>query len=315
MIRTESLTKFYGDRCAVRDLDVAIEDHEIVGFLGLNGAGKTTALRMLAGLLAPSSGRIVIDGQELEATGPGDVRWRIGFLPDRPPLYEEMTVRGYLDFAARLRGYDDARVPARVGEVLELTALKEYAGEVIANLSHGYRQRVGIAQAVVHEPALVILDEPTSGLDPVQIVEMRGLLRRLKEHHTVLVSSHNLPEISQTCDRLLVISEGRLMASGSEAELAGRLGGAQQLLVEVAGPSAQIEALVRDLTERGAVLQVRRTALLGGEELRVSLGEAGPEVIAKAVVEANLGLRRLQPQAHELEALFLQLTKSKEVSA
>jgi ABC-2 type transport system ATP-binding protein len=314
MIRTESLTKFYGERCAVRDLSLSIADQEIVGFLGLNGAGKTTTLRMLAGLLAPSSGTIELDGQRLEAATAGGVRWRIGFLPERPPLYEEMTVEAFLAFAARLRGYDEAGVGARLAEVLALTRLEDYRGEPISSLSHGYRQRVGIAQAVVHEPALVILDEPTSGLDPVQIVEMRALIRDLKARHTVLISSHNLPEISQTCDRLLVIRGGELIAQGTEAELAQRLGGGSRVLLEIAGDASRLGEVLGALEARGVLRAARTTALAGGiTEVRAELVGA-PEIAARALVEAGLGLRRLQPQTNELESLFFELTRTKEAA-
>lgn len=306
MIRTDSLTKFYGRRCAVKDLTVSIEEHEIVGFLGLNGAGKTTTLRMLAGLLAPSSGRIEINGRDVAADS-AEHRWHIGFLPERPPLYEDMTVRGFLEFAARLRGYDEGAVPRRVDEVTELCALGDYKDEVIANLSHGYRQRVGIGQAVIHEPALVILDEPTSGLDPVQIVEMRTLIRNLKERHTVLLSSHNLPEISQTCDRLLVIQNGVLVMSGKEHDLA--IDESPRYRLQVSGARAALDAALKNLVAAGSI----EAPTVDGEgpfEAYVLLAKgAEPETLAKAIVEGGLGLRRMQPVTAELESLFLKLTK------
>ncbi len=308
MIRTDSLTKFYGRRCAVKDLTVSIAEHEIVGFLGLNGAGKTTTLRMLAGLLAPSSGRIEINGRDVAADS-AEHRWQIGFLPERPPLYDDMTVRGFLDFAARLRGYDDAAVERRVDEVTDLCALGEYKDEVIANLSHGYRQRVGIGQAVIHEPALVILDEPISGLDPVQIVEMRSLIRNLKERHTVLLSSHNLPEIGQTCDRLLVIQGGELVMTGSEADLAVGEGG--RFRVEVSGSKADLDAAFDKLT-KGGLLGEARVEGEGPFNCVVRLEQGEPEELSRALVEAGLGLRRMQPAAAELESLFMKLTKGGE---
>lgn len=309
MIRTEALTKFYGTRCAVRDLNLQIADHEIVGFLGLNGAGKTTALRMLAGLLAPSSGKIEVEGRDLGGDHAEDVRWRIGFLPDRPPLYDDMTVRSYLGFAARLRGFEEARVDRRVDEVLELTALTQYSDEVISHLSHGYRQRAGIAQAVIHDPALVILDEPTSGLDPVQIVEMRKLIRDLKAQHTVLLSSHNLPEISQTCDRLLVIRDGQLVATGSEADLSQKLGSGAKVELELVGGGEQVEAALQKAKVAQLISTYTKEQREGGWQVQATL-QAAPEALAKACVEAGLGLRRLQPLATELENLFLELTKA-----
>lgn len=309
MIRTDSLTKFYGRRCAVKDLTVSIAEHEIVGFLGLNGAGKTTTLRMLAGLLAPSSGRIEIGGKDVAADTAAEHRWQIGFLPERPPVYEDMTVDKYLEFAARLRGFDDNRVMRRVGEVAEMCALTEYIDEVIANLSHGFRQRVGIAQAVIHEPALVILDEPTSGLDPVQIVEMRSLIRNLKEHHTVLVSSHNLPEISQTCDRLLVIKGGQLVMSGSEADLGAKLANNMRVRVEVSGDKATVDSTVAKLTEGEILADATVDTIDGVFEINARMLVDEPEKVSQALFEAGLGLRRLQPSSAELESLFLELSK------
>jgi ABC-2 type transport system ATP-binding protein len=306
MIRAESLTKFYERRCVVKDLSFNIQDREIVGFLGLNGAGKTTTLRMLAGLLMPSSGRVEIDGHDL-LDDPLALRWRIGFLPERPPLYEDMSVRDYLAFAARLRGYPDDKVERRVNEVLETTALQSYASEPIANLSHGFRQRVGIAQAIMHDPALVILDEPINGLDPAQIVEMRKLIRSLKEKHTVLLSSHILTEISQTCDRLMIIQDGRLVDEGAESELASRHGGqGKSMAVSVRGERKAVEGL---LLQKNAVTGFECVADEGGVlELRVELAEPKPEALAEILVQGGFGLRRLEPVKSELESMFLKLT-------
>lgn len=310
MIRTQGLTKYYGNRCAVRDLSVTIQDREIVGFLGRNGAGKTTMLRMLAGLLAPSSGQIEIDGQVMDATE-GSFRSRIGFLPDRPPLYEQMKVRGYLEFVARLRGYALSRLPARIERVLELTSLSDRADDTIASLSQGYKQRVGIAQAVVHDPALVILDEPITGLDPVQLREIRGLIRDLKEEHTVLLSSHNLQEVHQTCDRLLVIEEGKLVFSGTEQEATERSSAQSTMMLTVRGALPKTEATLQSLQPDGPVTswQLERSA---GQEHVVRVrtrGEHAPEALAKALVEAGLGLRFMAPATDQLEDIFAQLTE------
>lgn len=310
MIRASQLTKFYERKCVVRDLSFSIQDREIVGFLGLNGAGKTTTLRMLAGLLMPSSGRIEIDGRDL-LEDPLGLRWRIGFLPERPPLYEDMTVRGFLVFSARLRGVDDGRAASRVGEVLETTSLREYADEPIMNLSHGYRQRVGIAQAIVHDPALVILDEPNNGLDPAQIVEMRKLIRSLSARHTVLVSSHILTEISQTCDRLMIIKDGALVDEGTEASLAAKYGANKRsLFLTVVGARAAVEAQLR-ATPMVASLEVTGE-IDGAVELRVDLASGAPEDLAGLLVtKGGFGLRRIEPVKSELEATFLRLTGAK----
>src|SRR6185312_2064657 len=232
MIEVEGLTKYYGEHAAIRDLSFTINKGEVIGFLGLNGAGKSTTLRVLGAVLLPTAGRVKIDGLDL-GTEPHEVRKRIGFLPDVPPLYNEMSVGDYLGFVAQLRGVPAEEVEGRVREAEAKTTLTEMHGEIIGTLSHGYRQRVGVAQALVHRPQLLILDEPTSGLDPAQTKEMRKLIRDLRGEHTVLLSSHILPEVSQTCDRLLIIDEGKLVASGTEAELSRGSGAAVD--VEIGG--------------------------------------------------------------------------------
>ena len=218
MIEINNLYKYYGDQKAVGPLSATIEKGQIVGLLGLNGAGKTTTLRVLACDLLPTSGTVKVGGIDV-VERPDEVRKRIGYLPDTPPLYGEMTVREYLTYCARLHGVARADLEKRVSEAIELTEVVDQADQIISSLSHGFRQRVGIAQAIVHRPELVVLDEPISGLDPVQIVEMRELVRSLRGEHTVIVSSHILHEISETCDLILVIRDGQIVASGTEAEL------------------------------------------------------------------------------------------------
>jgi ABC-2 type transport system ATP-binding protein len=261
---------------------------------------------MLAGLLMPSSGRIEIDGKDL-LDDPLALRWRIGFLPERPPLYEDMSVSNYLAFAARLRGYPEERLASRVAEVLETTALKEYAGAPISTLSHGFRQRVGIGQAIIHDPALVILDEPINGLDPAQIVEMRKLIRSLKEKHTVLLSSHILTEISQTCDRLLIIQGGTLVDEGAEHDLTHRHAShGKSMLVSIRGERKAVEAL---LLQKKAITGFECVSEDDGiVDLRIDLAESAPEALAEIVVSGGFGLRRLEPVKSELESMFLKLT-------
>src|SRR5689334_23146978 len=235
MIRASNLSKFYGGKRALGPVAFEINDGETVGFLGLNGAGKTTALRILACDLRPSAGSIDVGGVDALAD-PHEVRKRIGFLPENPPLYMDMTVQDYLNYAGELRQMSKAEIKKRLPEVLEQTDLKEVVYDVIGTLSHGYRQRVGVAQAIIHSPKFLILDEPTRGLDPVQIVEMRNLIHDLKENHTVLISSHILTEISQTCDRLLVLGRGQMLAVGTEGELSGRKDEIKQITVLVRPP-------------------------------------------------------------------------------
>lgn len=309
MIHVEGLTKYYGRHAAIRDLSFSIEKGGVVGFLGLNGAGKTTTLKVLGCVLLPTSGRVSIDGHDV-VHSPHEVRQRIGFLPDTPPLYDEMTVGEFLAFVAQLRGVDSGKVAAHIAEAEEKTALREVDGELISALSHGYRQRVGLAQALVHKPAVLILDEPSSGLDPVQIVEMRALIRGLKGAHTVIVSSHILSEISQTCDRLLVIKDGEIVAQGTEEELARRSGGGGFIEVELKGDKAKA---VQALAGVGAVQVLREEG--GLVALRV---DASPDLrprVAAALVGAGLELVRLDRGSERLESLFLRLTHGKEAAA
>jgi ABC-2 type transport system ATP-binding protein len=310
MIQVRALTKYYGERAAIRDLSFDIQRGEVIGFLGLNGAGKTTTLKVLGCVLLPTSGRVVVDGLDV-TQNPHEVRQKIGFLPDIPPLYNEMTVGGYLAFAARLRGVPRRDVVARVGEAEDKTALREAHGEPIFSLSHGYRQRVGLAQAMVHKPAMLILDEPTSGLDPVQIVEMRNLIRRLRGEHTLLISSHFLAEISQTCDRLLVIQAGEIVAQGTEDELGARMGNSGDIEVDVRGPAQRaIDVLTRLPGVNG--VDVIRTE--GGADatvkVRASGGDLRPEV-ARALIMAGIDLLRLERSASRLESIFIELARAK----
>jgi ABC-2 type transport system ATP-binding protein len=311
MIQVEGLTKYYGDRAAIRDLSFTIESGEVIGFLGLNGAGKTTTLRVLGCVLLPTSGRVVIDGIDV-SEDPHELRRRIGFLPDTPPLYDEMTVGGYLTFVAQLRGVPPTDVQRRVAEVEAKCALGDHHEELIGSLSHGYRQRVGVAQAMVHRPKLLILDEPTGGLDPVQIVEMRELIRTLKGEHTVLVSSHILDEISQICDRYLVIQAGELIAQGTEEQLSRTLGSSGQVELEVGGPLERALAAVKTVPGVGDVQA--STSASGTSVLRV---EASPDLrpaLVKALVAADLDVLRIDKATHRLERIFLSLTHGKETA-
>lgn len=317
MIEIRELYKYYGERRALGPISAEIEQGEIVGLLGVNGAGKTTALRVLACDLLPSAGSVRVDGIDV-VERPEAVRERIGYLPDVPPLYGDMRVGEFLAFAARLRGVPTGDVARRVTAVEELTAVRDRHGDPISTLSHGYRQRVGIAQAILHEPKLVVLDEPISGLDPVQIVEMRQLVRNLAGKHTVIVSSHILSEISETCDRILVIKDGEIVASGTEAELTSQLLQGRRVRLTVGAPGAlrkdafdKARAAVTALA--GVQSAVLADAQPEGDALAALLIEASSEVrpeLAQAVLSAGLELFELGRQENELESVFLRLAGS-----
>ncbi len=308
MIEVRNLTRYYGDFAALQDVSFELNEGEIVGLLGLNGAGKSTALMMLAGLLAPSSGTVLIDGTDL-STEPS-LRGRIGVLPEDPPLYTEMTVSAFLRHIGRINGMPAEDIERRLPVVIETADLRGREEQVIGTLSHGYKKRVGIAQAIIHEPKLVILDEPISGLDPAQIVEMRKVVRNLGKSHAVIISSHILSEVSQTCDRILVIGSGQLVAQGTEAELNAimhKAKHAQKLLVTVRDP----EAKFRDwLGEQKLVVSVEaRPSRPDTVTVLVEMESDQREELLAKIVNAGFGLRRVVEPEDELEEIFLGLTQ------
>lgn len=315
MIRATNLSKYYGGKRALASVSFEIADGETVGFLGLNGAGKTTALRILACDLRPSSGSIEIGGVDAVAD-PHEVRKRIGFLPENPPLYMDMTVIDYLRFAAELRGMGRSEITKRLPEVLDVTDLGDVAGEVIGTLSHGYRQRVGVGQAIVHSPKFLILDEPTRGLDPMQIVEMRNLVHDLKQLHTVLISSHILTEISQTCDRLLVLGKGKLLGSGSEADLVGKESEIREINATVRlGKDANVDAVTKVLKAIDGVTAVATPYEQGGGmTFSMSTTRDCRADVSRAVVGANLDLIKLDHAKSELENMFIRLVGGSDAS-
>jgi ABC-2 type transport system ATP-binding protein len=311
MIRAQNLSKYFGAKRALGPVSFEIDDGETVGFLGLNGAGKTTALRIFACDLRPSSGSVVVG--EIDAVeSPHEVRKRIGFLPENPPLYVDMLVSDYLDFAGKIRGMSSGEIKKRMGKVLELTHLTDVRNDVIGTLSHGYRQRVGVAQAIMHEPKLLILDEPTCGLDPVQIVEMRSMITNLKEAHTVLISSHILTEISETCDRILVLGGGKIIASGDEKELSEQLMSVSRLTVAVKSKSGSEPGSIKKLLEGvdgvKAVEEVKGGEV-GSDTFRVATSEDVRSDLCKKLVEAGHGVIQLSRAERELESIFLKLVQ------
>ncbi len=307
MIEVEGLTRYYGDFPAVQDASFSIGEREIVGFLGLNGAGKSTILKVIAGLLMPSAGTVVVGGVDA-LENPDALRTKIGFLPEEPPLYREMRVDEFLRWVGQAKGCTKAQVDEELPKVIELCDLGSMQHKVIDELSHGYRKRVGIAQAVIHRPQVVILDEPISGLDPQQIVEMRRVVRSLKERATVLISSHILSEVAVTCDRVLVIHRGRIVAEGSTDALAHREGSGGALTLTLHGTADAVSATLQasemvssfDVHEGDGVVRANVT-LRPGDEARTQL--------VASLVAAGLGVFAVQDAVSELEQAFLQLTR------
>ncbi len=306
MIVAERLTKHYGSHVALADVSFAISANEVVGLLGLNGVGKTTTLRILSGLLVPSSGTVRVHGQDL-AQDPERLRAHIGFSPETPPLYEDMGVAEFLTFVAHIRGVTGA-VSGAVDEAMAALDLTGVAGATISTLSHGYRRRVGIAQAIVSRPGVILLDEPTSGLDPVQVVQMRELIRGLRARHAIMLSSHILGEVQKVCDRILVLRQGRIAAQGSPAELSARRDGRTTVGLEVRGSRAALEQALAPTGHRLCAVDWEKDGIT---RATVELRDDATEDLARVLVQAGLGLRRLEPRQPEVESIFLELTQDR----
>jgi ABC-2 type transport system ATP-binding protein len=310
VIEVDHLSKSYGSLRAVSDVSFRVDKGEVVGFLGPNGAGKTTTLRMLAGFLGPTSGRITIAGHDL-ALEPMRVRERLGYMPEQCPLHPEMRVREYLTFRAELKGVARSARKAAVGRALELARVAEVADIPIGHLSKGFRQRVGLADALVASPPVLILDEPTAGLDPNQIRDVRDLVRGLSAEHAVLLSTHILPEVEATCSRALVIASGKLVAEGTIAELRSfQRGGGGVVVVRAERKKAL--AVARAVA---GITKVRGEEVVAGEVVRLEVdfepGVDEPvaiEALARALVEAGFGLREVAARKPSLEQVFSELT-------
>ena len=308
MIEVQGLTKFYDVRPAIQDVTFSVPRGQVLGFLGPNGAGKSTTMRILTGFIGATSGSASVGGfdvfrQSLE------VRRRVGYLPETAPLYNEMRVDGFLQLMCKLRGVPPSRRRERIADAIESCGLEDRRTEVIGRLSRGLRQRVGLAQAIVHEPDALILDEPTAGLDPAQTRETRDLIKELGRRHTVILSSHILSEVEATCERVLIINEGRIVADGAPGMLAQRLGSGRRHEVEmvVRGDAAAVEATVR------AVAGVEAVSVAEEGEGAVRVLVTTPladlrEKLSRAVILGGYGLLEVQERALSLEDVFLQLT-------
>ncbi|MBW4522118.1 MAG: ABC transporter ATP-binding protein [Scytolyngbya sp. HA4215-MV1] len=309
MIEVEHLSKSYGSTRAIEDVTFSVEPGEILGFLGPNGAGKTTTMRILSGYLPANEGTAKVAGFEVHENSMA-VRKRIGYLPETPPLYPDMTVEGFLHFVARIKGVSAGDRIRQVDSALQRCNLTEKRKVLIRKLSKGFRQRVGIAQAIVHDPPAIILDEPTVGLDPRQIIEVRNLIKNLAGSHTVILSTHILPEASMTCNRIAIINKGRIVATNSPENLVEQLSGGAGYDLEVAGDASTIQQTLQSLPHVKEIAPLPLESETSHLRFRVTLqpgADLGQEIAAR-IVGAGIGLYEMRRFQVSLEDVFLQLT-------
>lgn len=306
MIKVRNLTKYYGERLAVDNISFNIGKGEIVGLLGPNAAGKSTTMRILTGFLMPTKGDTWIADCNM-VTNSLEGRKHIGYMPESVPLYTDMTVRDYLDFFARLRGVERQRARKRINDVVTLCHLEEYIDTIIGKLSRGFRQRVGLAQAIVHEPEVLILDEPTVGIDPIQISQTRSLIKELGKQHTILLSTHILPEVDLTCNRVIIIHNGKIIAEDRIENLSAIVKGAKRLRLEVKGPNDQI---IKRLQRIDGVKRVSKEGNYLIVECPINIDPRGQ--ITETIVKSGWTLLSIEAMDMSLEDIFLHLTTKEE---
>jgi ABC-2 type transport system ATP-binding protein len=314
VIEVRELSKYYGDVAAVEQISFRAEKGQILGFLGPNGAGKTTTMRMLTCYLPPTSGSAVVAGYDVVEESL-EARRRIGYLPELPPVYADMTVRAYLRFVAKIKGVPNAQLNGRIDDTMEKAGIAHVQGSIIGHLSKGYRQRVGLAQALVHNPEVLILDEPTVGLDPKQIIEIRQVIKGLGGEHTIILSTHILPEVSMTCEKIVIINQGRIVGEGTPQSLMAQLKEGEVLRAQIAGPAEQVEPLLRTID--GVLEVAAEPGRAAGEQTYIITAVPGRDVrdlVARKVVDSGLGLRELRALEMTLEDIFLRLV-TEEVKA
>ena len=307
MIEVQHISKRYGRVTAVDDVSFRVERGEILGFLGPNGAGKTTTMRILTGYMPPTEGRATVAGFDI-FDKPIEAKRRIGYLPETPPLYPDMTVREYLDFVGKIKGVPGRERKDRVTSVMQRTHIADMADRHCAKLSKGYRQRVGLAQALIHNPDVLILDEPTAGLDPKQIIETRDLIRGLAGDHTIVLSTHILPEVAQTCQRVVIINKGRVVAVDTPDNLTARLRGAETLYVEVDAAGAEAGEVIATIPGVTRVAGSLQRGTVAGFEVESERDRDVRRELARAIVTRGWGLLELRPMRMSLEEIFLQVT-------
>ncbi|HYM92192.1 MAG TPA: ATP-binding cassette domain-containing protein [bacterium] len=311
MIQADALSRSFGERWAIQDVSFEAHPGEILGFLGPNGAGKTTTMRILAGFLPPTSGRASVAGHDV-VEKPLEAKRQLGYLPEVIPLYEDFTAVEYLRFVARLKGVDRRKVNGAVDQAMALCAVTHVAHRLVRNLSRGYRQRLGLAHAIVHDPPVLILDEPTSAMDPRQIVEIRNVIKGLRGSHTIILSTHILPEATALCDRVIIINEGRVVAVDTYEQLAARLRSSEKTLVRVVRLDTGLTDRLRNLP---GVVHVTPGPAAGELVVEAVLGRDVREEIARAIAGTGAGLLELRPLAMSLEDVFLRLVTHEEAPA
>ena len=309
MIEVTNLTKKYGDHIAVDHLSFRVEKGQIYGFLGPNGAGKSTTMNIITGYLAATEGTVTIDGKDIQKD-PEEAKRSIGYLPELPPLYVDMTVREYLEFVAELKKVPKKERKQQIDEVIEMTQITDMQQRLIKNLSKGYRQRVGLAQAILGYPEVIILDEPTVGLDPKQIIEIRDLIRKLGENHTVILSSHILSEVSAVCDHIMIIAHGKLVASDSPENLQKLMSGSMELNLEVKGSAAAVKSALQEISQIDRI-EENTEASKNVAKLKVISKENADirEQVFYALADAKLPILEMTHAEKSLEDIFLELTE------
>ena len=310
MIEVRDLTHYYGPMPAVENVNFTVRRGEILGFLGPNGAGKTTTMRILTGFMPPTRGTVTLDGYDVVEKSL-EVRKRVGYLPESVPLHTEMTVTSYLKYMGTLRGMNGRSIRRRIDDVIDVCRLEDYSKTLIGKLSKGFRQRVGIAQAILHEPEVLVLDEPTIGIDPIQVVETRSLIQDLGREQTVVLSSHILPEVSMICERVLIIHEGHIVAADTPNNLAQHLRGVAQLEVEIGGPPADVLPVLRGIDGTTEVTHHPRP---GVNAYRVKFREGLDlrDDISRTVVSNGWSLLSMQMSSMSLEEIFLRVTTAED---
>jgi len=312
VIEVQHITKRYGPVAAVNDVSFRVEAGQILGFLGPNGAGKTTTMRILTGYMPPTQGKAIIAGFDV-FNSPVEAKRRTGYLPESPPLYPDMTVREYLNFVARIKAVSGGERRQRIDYAMGRTSISDMANRLCGHLSKGYRQRVGLAQAILHNPDVLILDEPTAGLDPKQIIETRELIKELAGDHTIILSTHILPEVAQTCEQVVIINKGRVVAEDTPANLTGRLHGSETIRLQVDTGTTDPTPIMSAVP---GVLQIRVSGVTPNNDRSIEIqAREGADIrreIANTVVSNGWGLLEMRPVRLSLEEIFLQLTTTEE---